>query len=339
MKIFLSWSGEVSQGVASALHRWLPYIIQSVKPFLSSVDISKGARWNDALAKELEDADYGIVCVTPYNIDKVWMNFEAGALSKRFDRAHLIPFLFRMDRSEITGPLAQFQSTLCNDNDILEMLYSINNSLGDSQLDHVVLRDTFREWWPSLKKQLDEIPPAAWGETRTSYPWLYTTEDLAIHELGQTKCIWIISPDTKLLNGQFKQTVFQNLQKGIAYRFFLPDRGAVDEGEKADLDELVGDSKVSQGNLTYNLIDQTKFDRSAATDYVIINPEINVVAETSYKRRMFLRLPIPRLEQSTGSAQDRSMDYWIEVDEQLIGQFKTRFGALLENSKASAATS
>lgn len=222
MKVFLSWSGDVSLTVASALRKWLPYFIQPLKPFLSSIDISKGDRWNDALAKELEDSDYCIVCVTPYNINKVWMNFEAGALSKRFDRGHLTPFLFRLDRSQINGPIAQFQSTLCNEDDFLNLLYSMNN-LGNCQLDHELLRDTFKTWWPQLKNALDQIPSTALGETRTCYPWLYTTDDLAIHGIAQTKCIWIIATGTQLLSGAFRQDVIQNLSNGISYKCFLPD--------------------------------------------------------------------------------------------------------------------
>jgi hypothetical protein len=314
MKVFLSWSGDVSLRVASALRKWLPYFIQPLKPFLSSIDISKGDRWNDALAKELEDSDYGIVCVTPYNINKVWMNFEAGALSKRFDRAHLMPFLFRLERPHIEGPIGQFQSTLCNEDDFLNLLYSMN-SLGDCQLDHELLRDTFKAWWPQLKNTLDQIPPTALGETRTCYPWLYTTEDLAIHGLAQTKCIWIISMNTQLLSGAFRQAVIGNLLNGISYKCFLPDLDRTDGSEKATLDELA--NFKGSGSLLYRFFNRTQFEMSAATDYVIINPDIPL-DDTGIRRRMFLRLPI----QPTGA------DYWIEVEENSTRSFAARFREL-----------
>jgi hypothetical protein len=80
MKIFLSWSGEVSHEVAKVLHTWIPCVLQGVGTFLSS-DISKGDRWNNVLADELKESQYGIICVTPFKIHKSWMNFEAGALS------------------------------------------------------------------------------------------------------------------------------------------------------------------------------------------------------------------------------------------------------------------
>jgi hypothetical protein len=127
MKIFLSWSGEMSYQVACALRDWLPYVLQSVKPFMSSEDINKGTRWSEILAHQLNDTQYGIICVTPYNVNAPWLNFEAGALSKFIDRSFVSPFLFRVDRAEIRGPLSQFQSTVCDKEDIFNLLTSINN--------------------------------------------------------------------------------------------------------------------------------------------------------------------------------------------------------------------
>lgn len=319
MKVFLSWSGDVSLAVASALRKWLPYFIQPLKPFLSSIDISKGDRWNDALAKELEDADYGIVCVTPYNINKVWMNFEAGALSKRFDRGHLTPFLFRLDRSQISGPIAQFQATLCKEDDFLNLLYSMN-SLGNCQLDHELLRETFKAWWPSLQGTLSQIPAMALGETRTCYPWLCTTADLAIHSIAQTKSIWIVSANTKLLSGAFRTAVIQNLSNGISYTCLLPDGNQLDGDAKAALDEFAGFK--GSGRLVYRFFKQTQFEASAATDYVIINPDVPL-NDLGIRRRMFLRLPI----QATGE------DYWIEVEENSTRSFTARFRDLLNLPK------
>lgn len=113
MKVFISWSGKTSNAVAVLLKDWLPLVIQSVDPYVSSEDIQSGSRWAAEVASELDQSAIGILCVTAANIDAPWLNFEAGALSKSIDRSRVVPFLFRMNRSDMPdGPLVQFQSVL-----------------------------------------------------------------------------------------------------------------------------------------------------------------------------------------------------------------------------------
>lgn len=64
MKVFLGWSGSTSHKVALAFHDWLPKVIQAIKPYVSSEDIAKGARWATEIAKELESSNFGIISQT-----------------------------------------------------------------------------------------------------------------------------------------------------------------------------------------------------------------------------------------------------------------------------------
>jgi hypothetical protein len=69
-KVFLSWGGELSGKLASALRDWLPAALQYVKPYFTPGDIEKGTKWNAEIAKELETSNIGIICLTRNNTDR-----------------------------------------------------------------------------------------------------------------------------------------------------------------------------------------------------------------------------------------------------------------------------
>lgn len=158
MKVFLSWSGHKSHQVALALRDWLPSVIQSVTPYVSSEDIDKGARWSTDIAKELEDSSFGILCVTKDNLEAPWLLFEAGALSKMMEKGAVCPFLFDLKMAEIKeGPILQFQTTVYEKDDIKKLLISLNKSCGDTGLKEELLLKSFDVWWPSLDEALKQI--------------------------------------------------------------------------------------------------------------------------------------------------------------------------------------
>jgi hypothetical protein len=95
MKIIFSWSGSRSKEMASALYNWLPSIIQSIDPWMSDSDIDIGSRWGQNLDKELESANFGILCLTPESLNSTWIHYEAGALSKFIDKSRVCPLFAR----------------------------------------------------------------------------------------------------------------------------------------------------------------------------------------------------------------------------------------------------
>jgi hypothetical protein len=159
LKVFLSWSGETSHKVALALRDWLPSVIQSLEPYVSSEDIEKGARWSTDIAKELEKSSYGILCITKENMDAPWLNFEAGALSKSVEKGRVTPFLFGLKRSEVKpGPLLQFQSALAERDETLKLLQGLNAAHDPPLLEDARLVTVFEVWWPRLQGALTGIP-------------------------------------------------------------------------------------------------------------------------------------------------------------------------------------
>ncbi|WP_417799883.1 TIR domain-containing protein [Tenacibaculum sp.] len=157
MKVFLSWSGSKSHRVALTLRDWLPSVIQSIQPYVSSEDIDKGARWSTDIAKELEDSGFGILCVTKENLHAPWLTFEAGALSKKLEKSYVSPFLFDIKRSEINGPILQFQSTVHNEEDVLKLIKTINKACGDTKLSDEMVEKAFKAWYPTLQEELKKV--------------------------------------------------------------------------------------------------------------------------------------------------------------------------------------
>ncbi len=164
MKVFLSWSGHKSHQVALVLRDWLPSVIQSIMPYVSSEDIDKGARWSTDIAKELEDSTYGILCVTKENLEAPWLLFEAGALSKMMDKSSVCPFIFDLKRAEVKGPILQFQSTIFEKDDVRKLILSLNKCCGESSLKDELLVKSFEVWWPTLESTLNEIKDDNVGE-------------------------------------------------------------------------------------------------------------------------------------------------------------------------------
>lgn len=155
MKVFVSWSGEQSQRFAEALKEWLEQCIQSVEVFFSSEDIEKGDNWQIKLANELQDTNYGIVCLTPENIDAPWIHFEAGALSKMLDSKVMV-LAMDINFADIKGPLKAFQATKLESNDIFKLLKTIN-SLQEKPLSDEKLKNSFDAFWPQFQKKIEKI--------------------------------------------------------------------------------------------------------------------------------------------------------------------------------------
>jgi hypothetical protein len=158
VKVFLSWSGERSKAVAEALKSWLPQVIQSLEPWISS-EIDKGRKWSTELATELETVPVGIICLTSDNLSKPWILFEAGALSKN---ANTWTFLFDVTAANVEQPLAQFQHTENEKEDIRKLVRSIAGAArnaGERVPEAGVLNDIFETFWPKLEEKFNAVAP------------------------------------------------------------------------------------------------------------------------------------------------------------------------------------
>lgn len=155
MKVFVSWSGELSQKVAALLKTYIPCIIQSVEVFYSPEDIEKGENWDAKISHELEEANYGIICLTPQNKAAQWINFEAGAIAKSLD-SRVAALMININPSDIKGPLSRYQATKMERDDFYRLIQSINNA-SDSSLPDNILSGTFDGLWERFKNDYDNL--------------------------------------------------------------------------------------------------------------------------------------------------------------------------------------
>ena len=160
MRIFLSWSGDRSKYLAKCFKEWLPNVLQYVEPYMSEKDIKLGERWGKSIEENLRSNDFGLVFITPENIDAPWINFEAGALSKSL-QSRLVPILYDTQVTILNnGPLKQFQSSKeVSKESIKQLVLDINEFAEETEhLKEERLESAFEKWWSDLDEQLKAIP-------------------------------------------------------------------------------------------------------------------------------------------------------------------------------------
>lgn len=219
MKVFISWSGNTSHRVALVFREWLPSVIQSIEPYVSSEDIDKGARWSTDIAKELENSTFGVLCVTRENLHAPWLSFEAGALSKTMDKSFVTPFLFDIKRSEVNGPILQFQSTIFEKSDIKKLLQTLNKACGDSGISDARLDRAFDVWYPTLESELQKLHEQ--GEDEVEDASIDSDDHTSaiieeILELSRDNQKLLRNPDTRVLESleevrhQLERIIYRN---------------------------------------------------------------------------------------------------------------------------------
>lgn len=108
-RVFLSWSGELSEYVAQQFKTRLTHILrEKVDPFFSK-DISGGKRGIRVIEEALREANHGLLFLTRENRGKEWIPFEAGAIGKDPNNSLVCPILIGFPSSELTDPLSLFQ--------------------------------------------------------------------------------------------------------------------------------------------------------------------------------------------------------------------------------------
>jgi hypothetical protein len=328
-KVFISWSRSKSHDIAVELSKWLPYIIQSIKPFISAGNIRKGMRWSDILAQELHETQYGIICVTRQNVLSPWLNFEAGALSKHIGQSYVAPILFEVDPSRLQGPLSQFQATVFDEKDkngdeIFALVSSINNSLPiQRQVSSEVLKGTFDKWWPDLQKGLRCVLDKETNETETTFDWLLSATDLKSAEKSPCwESVLVVSNDPEKSWISFQSVVQSNLENKVKYDFIVPEDKVCDfvrmiehvktwlknSSENNNANEIKSENNnANEIKLELYHLTKDEFKRQAVTHYRILTHKGNK------SREAYFEVPVD------------PGDYWVKAKPEASEGFFNRF--------------
>jgi hypothetical protein len=164
MKVFFSWSGELSRLVAEILRKYVPCILQGVETFMSKHDLESGSRWSVELAKQLEESSFGVICLTPDNLDSPWLLFEAGALTKHVEGRACGILIGGLRPTDVRGPLSQFQHRSFARADVETLLRDVNARL-EKPLESQQLHWVFEKWWPDIERDYESAINTSANET------------------------------------------------------------------------------------------------------------------------------------------------------------------------------
>jgi hypothetical protein len=163
VRVFISWSGPRSEVVAKALHTWVPQIINAVQPWLSTEDIRKGKAWIDELRAGIKGSKVGIICLTPGNLGRQWLLFEAGALTEALPDSYVCTLLINVERSQLVPPLSVFQDTrVAEKDDVRKLLHTINSAFDEKPVPDKHIDSAFDQWWwEKFSESISNLPAEA----------------------------------------------------------------------------------------------------------------------------------------------------------------------------------
>jgi hypothetical protein len=159
--VFISWGGNRSLHVATALHEALQQMMDAARPWRSDEGIRTGEAWFPAIMAALQEAEIGIVCLTPESLPKPWLNFEAGAIAGKVRNRSLVMTVRAagVTTKDVEPPLSMYQGGDVEDEKfMLKLFEDVSTAIG-ANVPTVKLQDRFKEYvWPKLKAKIKEMP-------------------------------------------------------------------------------------------------------------------------------------------------------------------------------------
>lgn len=233
----------------------------------------------------MEEASFGILCVTKDNLESQWLNFEAGALSKAIDKAKVCPFLFDLKPSDISNsPILQFQMTNVDRDDIYKLFGTINNCLEENRLDETRLEKMFSAFWSQMDKAFKNIENMSESKDannkRNQKNQNVILEEML--ELLRTQQMLLKSPERILPEDYLKHVLRNNRQFEEEALMRVP--GSMIREYESCLDQL----QMYEGML--NPFSEDDFNNKIIKDYVTVVHRMHKVQERILERLGIIKM-------------------------------------------------
>jgi hypothetical protein len=156
--VFLSWGGQASKQLASALRDFLPVVVQECVPWMSAHDILAGQPWDPQIESALKRANFGVLCITPQNRENAYLHYEAGAIANQVGGQNRVcPVLLGgLTGPQLNQPLGRFMAKTADRDGLWELVHSLN-TIAARPLEPTLLRKAFDGQWPALEKAIAAI--------------------------------------------------------------------------------------------------------------------------------------------------------------------------------------
>lgn len=127
MHVVISWSGGVGKALAGGLRELLGELFPTAKCWTSDRDIRPGEAWFEDVLRSVSDATIGVAIISRESLASQWQAFEAGLLFRSIGVRNIIPLLFDVTTSELSGPFAQLQAREFEWRDIVALVHDLNS--------------------------------------------------------------------------------------------------------------------------------------------------------------------------------------------------------------------
>jgi hypothetical protein len=220
-------------------------VIHPLEPWISG-EIDKGERWGPAITSELDASSFGIICLTPTNLEAPWILFEAGAISKHQQEGRAATLLIGgLTAADIAAPLGQFQHTSTERRDFFGLVKSLNSAVqkvGEKPVAIADLEDIFNRFWPDMEEAFRlaadaEDPPVQRQEREILEEILDLVRK---QERARRGGIKISGPKTGARSNYLAQVAAQSLRASHPVDSSYPSaiERALSEGDESSLEEV-----------------------------------------------------------------------------------------------------